>query len=51
MLITFVVPESKIAMNVGVAVHDVTEGGIFGALWEIAADQRLDSRLIYRKYS
>lgn len=33
-----VVPESKIAMEVGVtAMHDVTEGGIFGALWEIAA--------------
>lgn len=33
-----VVPESKIAVKVGVsAMHDVTEGGIFGALWEMAA--------------
>lgn len=33
-----VVPDSKIAMEVGVsAMHDVTEGGIFGALWEMAA--------------
>lgn len=33
-----VVPESRIAMDVGVsAMHDVTEGGIFGALWEMAA--------------
>lgn len=33
-----VVPESKIAMKVGVtSMHDVTEGGIFGALWEIGA--------------
>lgn len=33
-----VVPDAKIAMEVGVtAMHDVTEGGIFGALWEMAA--------------
>lgn len=33
-----VVPESRIACRVGVsAMHDVTEGGIFGALWEIGA--------------
>lgn len=33
-----VVPDSKIAMKVGVhAMHDVTEGGVFGALWEMAA--------------
>lgn len=32
-----VVPDSKVAMEVGVsAMHDVTEGGIFGALWEMA---------------
>lgn len=31
-----VVPESAIAMQTGVtAMHDVTEGGIFGALWEM----------------
>ena len=33
-----VVPEAKIAMQHGVhAMHDVTEGGIFGALWEMGA--------------
>lgn len=33
-----VVPDSRVAMQVGVsAMHDVTEGGIFGALWEMAA--------------
>lgn len=32
-----VVPESRTAMEHGVSVmHDVTEGGIFGALWEMA---------------
>ncbi len=32
-----VVPDAAIATSVGVsAMHDVTEGGIFGALWEIA---------------
>ena len=32
-----VVKDAKIATSVGVsAMHDVTEGGIFGALWEIA---------------
>lgn len=31
-----VVPEAAIAMQTGVtAMHDVTEGGIFGALWEM----------------
>lgn len=32
-----VLPEAKIAVQHGVcAMHDVTEGGIFGALWEMA---------------
>ncbi len=32
-----VLPEAKIAVKFGVAaMHDVTEGGIFGALWEMA---------------
>lgn len=32
-----VLPESRIAADFGVgAMHDVTEGGIFGALWEMA---------------
>ena len=31
-------PEAKIALQHGVhAMHDVTEGGIFGALWEMGA--------------
>lgn len=33
-----VVPDSRVAVQTGVsAMHDVTEGGIFGALWEMAA--------------
>ena len=33
-----VVPEAKIAKAWGVsAMHDITEGGVFGALWEMAA--------------
>lgn len=33
-----VVPEAAVAGNAGAtAMHDVTEGGIFGALWEIGA--------------
>ena len=32
-----VLPEARIAVEAGVgAMHDVTEGGIFGALWEMA---------------
>ncbi|NCB92135.1 MAG: hydrogenase maturation factor [Clostridia bacterium] len=32
-----VIPESKIAVEHGVtAMHDITEGGVFGALWEMA---------------
>ena len=32
-----VLPESRIAVEAGVsAMHDVTEGGIYGALWEMA---------------
>ena len=32
-----VLPESEVAVRFGVsAMHDVTEGGIFGALWEMA---------------
>ena len=33
-----VLPEARVACRVGVsAMHDVTEGGIFGALWELGA--------------
>lgn len=36
-----VVPESKIAHEHGVVLmHDATEGGLFGALWELAANAR-----------
>ena len=37
-----VIPEARVAMQSGVhAMHDVTEGGIFGALWEIAEASRV----------
>ena len=37
-----VVPESRIAMRLGAhAMHDVTEGGVLGAVWELAAQSRL----------
>lgn len=33
-----VVPESKIAVSQGAtAMHDITEGGVYGALWEMAS--------------
>lgn len=40
-----VIPESRIGMEHGIsAMHDITEGGVFGALWEMAsgADLGLD---------
>ena len=37
-----VVPEAKIAASFGVSsMHDVTEGGVFGALWEIAESSKV----------
>ncbi len=37
-----VVPESRIAMQHGAhAMHDVTEGGVLGAVWELAAQSQL----------
>ncbi|MSS64148.1 AIR synthase family protein [Velocimicrobium porci] len=37
-----VVNDAKIAKSVGAsAMHDITEGGIFGALWEIASSSNL----------
>lgn len=37
-----VVPESRIAMQCGAhAMHDVTEGGVLGAVWELAAQAHL----------
>lgn len=45
-----VVPESKIAMNCGVsAMHDITEGGIFGALWEMAEASRIGLEIDLKK--
>ena len=45
-----VMPESEIAMEVGIsAMHDVTEGGIFGALWEIAAASGVGLEVDLRK--
>lgn len=46
-----VVPEAKIAMQHGVhAMHDVTEGGIFGALWRWAQHRESVSLQILIKY-
>lgn len=37
-----VVPDSAVAMNNGVkAMHDITEGGIMGALWEMASSSKV----------
>lgn len=45
-----VVPESKIATEHGVTImHDATEGGLFGALWELAASARKGIEIILDK--
>lgn len=45
-----VVPDSRVAMESGVsAMHDVTEGGIFGALWEMAAASGVGLEVDLRK--
>lgn len=45
-----VMPESEIAKEVGVsAMHDVTEGGIFGALWEMGAASGVGFEVDIRK--
>jgi len=45
-----VVPESKVARAVGVtSMHDVTEGGIFGALWEIGAASKVGMEVDLKK--
>ncbi len=37
-----VVPESRVALRTGAhAMHDVTEGGVLGAVWELAAQSHL----------
>lgn len=43
-----VVPESKIALQNGVsAMHDVTEGGVLGAVWELASLYGLGAKIDY----
>jgi hydrogenase maturation factor len=45
-----VVPEARIARGVGVtSMHDVTEGGIFGALWEIGAASKVGLEVDLKK--
>lgn len=45
-----VVPEAKVARAVGVtSMHDVTEGGIFGALWEIGAASKVGLEVDLKK--
>lgn len=45
-----VIPESKIAKEVGVSsMHDVSEGGIFGALWEIGVSSRAGMEVDLKK--
>lgn len=45
-----VVPDSKVAVETGVsAMHDVTEGGIFGALWEMASASGVGLEVDLRK--
>lgn len=45
-----VLPESRIGVAHGVtAMHDVTEGGIFGALWEMAEASNIGLELFLKK--
>ena len=45
-----VVPDGRVAMEIGVsAMHDVTEGGIFGALWEMASASGVGLEVDLRK--
>lgn len=45
-----VMPESEIAREVGIsAMHDVTEGGIFGALWEMGVASDVGFEVDIRK--
>lgn len=45
-----VVPEARIARTCGVtSMHDVTEGGIFGALWEIGAASKVGLEVDLKK--
>lgn len=45
-----VVPEAMVARAVGVtSMHDVTEGGVFGALWEIGAASKVGMEVDLKK--
>lgn len=45
-----VIPESRIAMEHGIsAMHDITEGGVFGALWEMASGADLGLEVDLKK--
>lgn len=45
-----VVPEAMIARSLGVtSMHDVTEGGVFGALWEIGAASKVGLEVDLKK--
>ena len=45
-----VLPESKIGVQHGVsAMHDVTEGGIYGALWEMAEASNIGLEIFLKK--
>jgi len=45
-----VIPEAAIAVGTGVsAMHDVTEGGIFGALWEMAEASDVGLEIEWKK--
>lgn len=45
-----VLPESRIAVEFGVsAMHDVTEGGIYGALWEVAEASKIGLEIDLKK--
>ena len=45
-----VVPEAAVAVKTGVsAMHDITEGGIFGALWEMAEGSRVGLEVDLKK--
>ncbi|MDO4478075.1 MAG: AIR synthase family protein [Lachnospiraceae bacterium] len=45
-----VIPESRIAMQFPVtSMHDITEGGIFGALWEVGAGSDLGLQVDLKK--
>lgn len=45
-----VVPEAKVARAVGVtSMHDVTEGGIFGALWELGSASKVGLEVDLKK--